>query len=463
MVILHIGLGSFLQTVQAPLMQTLRQQGAADARLLVASFKNEDENFELLAAQQGRYVLATSGATSSSNAREAVQCELIESIDECIDTSLSLFSLAEHMNDPTLAVLAVSIGGTNWFLDAQGRLNLDADDVASDLRNGGTSSIYGWLVTLLQARMDANVGPLTVMNCDDFPFNGSLLRQALQRFLAAGGRGALSQWIDQHVRFPNSVAERLSGQGDAAWQQRLHNTYPQVQDLAVCCETSVRWSVEDDFPAGRPDWPAAGVQLVDALGLCEQVTLRMVNVVRAMTGWVGMLTDCRYVHEAARHPWLRETLQVFARKTMASAPSAAVARALASSEALIDRCGNPHLQIPVEEACTDGFVTARRYFAPAVGHALLMGQDLQDVAMLPAVLFLFLEERMNSNVMVPYEDDGMDPIEVAQLFNSRDPIAGFCSLVSVWGSVAGNPALVACMREAVEKARAGLLEASAFA
>ena len=74
---------------------------------------------------------------------------------------------------------------------------------------------------------------------------------------------ALADWITEHVRFPNSMVDRItpatpSGlRAEVAARTGIDDRWP------VVAEPYTQWVLEDSFPAGRPPLEDVGVQVVD--------------------------------------------------------------------------------------------------------------------------------------------------------------------------------------------------------
>ena len=57
----------------------------------------------------------------------------------------------------------------------------------------------------------------------------------------------------------------------------------------VVTEPFTQWIVEDRFPAGRPDFAAAGVQLVSDVTPFEHMKLRLLNASHSALAYLGYL------------------------------------------------------------------------------------------------------------------------------------------------------------------------------
>src|SRR5699024_10577447 len=109
----------------------------------------------------------------------------------------------------------------------------------------------------------------------NMPHNGARLRAAVTA-LAACRDDALAAWIEREVAFPSSMVDRIVPAMTDAEFARLGQR-GLTDPCAVACEQFSQWVIEDDFPQGRPDWAADGVEMVTDVTPFETMKLRMLN------------------------------------------------------------------------------------------------------------------------------------------------------------------------------------------
>ena len=113
----------------------------------------------------------------------------------------------------------------------------------------------------LARRRAAGSGGLTVLCCDNMASNGRTLRRLVGQFASAFEPG-LASWIEDQVRFPNSMVDRIVPAATPASLDHAAALLGLRDEAAVSTEAFAQWVIEDDFAAGRPCWEAAGAQLV---------------------------------------------------------------------------------------------------------------------------------------------------------------------------------------------------------
>ncbi len=114
----------------------------------------------------------------------------------------------------------------------------------------------------------------------------------------------LSAWVRDNVAFPSSMVDRMVPATTDEDRRRLREAG--VEDAwPVVTEPFSQWVLEDVFPAGRPPWERAGVELVPDVGRHEQAKLRILNAAHSALAYWGLLAGHRLVAQAATDPTLR--------------------------------------------------------------------------------------------------------------------------------------------------------------
>lgn len=229
-----------------------------------------------------------------------------------------------------------------------------APDGSLDPAQAGVGSIYPLLAAGLAARRAAGLAGITLLPCDNIADNGPVLRRLLLAWLSAHDP-ATADWAAQHCRFPSTMVDRivpattpddlalaaaLIGMGDAG---------------AVITEPFSQWVVEDDFAAGRPDWGAAGAELVADVAPYEQAKLRMLNGAHSALAYLGLERGHSHVHEAIADPPLRALVLQLMRDEAAPTVRRAAGQDLqAYTATLLARFDNPALAHRLAQIAMDG-------------------------------------------------------------------------------------------------------------
>ena len=184
----------------------------------------------------------------------------------------------------------------------EGGYELDDPAVARDLASSGPPrTAFGLIVEALRRRRERGTGPLTVMSCDNLPGNGGVARRAVTAF-ARERDAALADWIEQEIRFPGSMVDRITPQTTDADREMVRERFGIEDGWPVVCEPFAQWVLEDDFAAGRPPYEDAGVQVVGDVEPYELMKLRLLNASHQALAYFGRLCGYEMVHDAAQDP-----------------------------------------------------------------------------------------------------------------------------------------------------------------
>lgn len=347
--IVHFGFGAFHRAHQALLTNRVLNAQGGDWGICEISLFSGDKLMSQLRAQEHLFTVLEKGA-------EGNQAIIVGAVHECLNARLdSLAAIIEKFCEPQVAIVSLTITEKGYCIDpATGKLDISNERIIHDLENPTEPhSAPGILVEALHRRLERGLPPFTVLSCDNIPDNGHVVKNAVLG-MAHKRSPALAQWIQSHVSFPGTMVDRIV---PAATEESLAEITRElgVEDpCAISCEPFIQWVIEDNFVAGRPQWEAAGVQMVQDVLPWEQMKLRMLNGSHSFLAYLGYLagfahiSDCmhdRYFREAARRLMLDEqapTLQITGVDLTAYA------------EKLLERYANPALKHRTWQIAMDG-------------------------------------------------------------------------------------------------------------
>ena len=450
-VMLHLGLGSFHRAHQAVYLQQLINLGDTRWSLVGANLRPDMAAVvEALRAQNGRYTVETVSPEGE------YRYELMEAIREVLPWEVSLAPVIACGASPATRIISFTVTEAGYYLDAQHRLDLNFADLAADLqaaREGRAgSTVYGAMLAILRARMAANAGPVTLLNCDNLRHNGERFRAGLLEFIGLVGDDALLAWVLAHTTSPNAMVDRITPRPPPELRARVLAATGRDDAAAITGESFIQWVIEDDFIAGRPDWARVGVQLVDSVQPYEEAKIRILNASHSCIAWAGTLVGLRYIHEGTHTPLIYKmaydyvTDDVIPCLNQPGAPSPV--NLPAYRDVVLARFGNPAIRDTNQRVAMDGFAKIPGFIAPTVRERLAHGQSIASVAMLPALFLAFLQRWHVGALTYTYEDQGMDPAVAHAICNAADPLAALCADGTLWGELAGDARLVEAVREA---------------
>jgi fructuronate reductase len=336
--IVHLGIGAFHRAHQAVYVDDLLAE-SPDWAILGASLRQGDTR-DALAPQDGLYTVAVAGP-------QGVTRRVIGSVTGVLVGPEDPGALIAAMSAPAIRIVSMTVTEKGYCHDpATGALDEAHPDVAHDLRHpDAPRSAIGYLTAALARRRAAGIAPFTVLCCDNLPSNGRTVRRIVTRF-AGLMDPALGAFVDAGVAFPCTMVDRIvpaTTESDRAANDAalgLHDAWP------VVTEPFTQWVIEDDFPAGRPDFARAGAQMVADVAPFERMKLRMLNGAHSTLAYLGYLAGRETVADA-----------------MADPPFAALARGLMTEEIM------PVLEVP-EGADLAGYRDAllARFANPGLRH-----------------------------------------------------------------------------------------------
>jgi D-arabinitol 4-dehydrogenase len=453
--ILHLGLGSFHRAHQAVYLHQLRQLGDLRWNIAAGNLRPDMlDTIEALQAQGGAYTLET--VTPQGELRYS----RITSVQRILPYQRDLAPLVAVATEPATRIISFTVTEAGYYLDAQHQLDwagfpeLRADLESVQAGQAG-HTLYGALVTLLRARMQAGAGALTLMNCDNLRQNGERSRSGLLQFIDSLGDTALHNWVLAHTSSPNAMVDRITPRPTPEVAARVKAATGQDDPAALMGEHFIQWVIEDRFIAGRPDWERVGVQMVDSVDAFEEAKIRLLNATHSCIAWAGTLVGYTYIHEGTLNPVIRRfafdyvTDDVIPVLDTPDKPCPLDLRAY--RDVVLDRFSNPAIRDTNQRVAMDGFSKIPGFIAPTIRERLAYGGSIESVALLPALFLAYLQRWHAGQIPYTYQDQAMQAEVAHALFETPDPVAAFCANTSLWGELAGNAQLVEALRRARQR------------
>ena len=450
--ILHLGLGSFHRAHQALYVHQLRQTG--DTRWSISGGNLRPDMLDTMAALQaqgGAYTLET---VTPQGERSYTR---IESIQRVIPYQPDLKPLIAVGAEPGTRIISFTVTEAGYYLDAKNQLDWAAfADLRADLEavKAGQAghTIYGGLVCILRARMQAGAGPVTLMNCDNLRHNGDRSRGGLLQFIDTVGDAELKAWVEHNTSSPNAMVDRITPRPTPDVAERVKAATGWDDRAALMGESFIQWVIEDNFIAGRPEWEKVGVEMVDSVDAYEEAKIRLLNATHSCIAWAGTLVGYQYIHEGTHDAAIRrmafdyvtdDTIPVL---DTPEKPSPLDLRAY--RDVVLDRFGNPAICDTNQRVAMDGYSKIPGFIAPTIRERLARGESIASVAMLPALFLAYLQRWHKGEIAYTYQDQAMDPAAAHAICASADPVAAFAADPVLWGPQASRPQLVDALRVA---------------
>ena len=347
--IVHFGFGAFHRAHQALLTNRVLNEKGGDWGICEISLFSGDVLMSQLRAQDHLFTVLEKGS-------EGNQAIVVAAVHECLNAKLdSLAAIIEKFCEPQVAIVSLTITEKGYCIDpATGKLDMHNTRILHDLENPTEPhSAPGILVEALHRRRERGLPPFTVLSCDNIPDNGHVVKNAVLG-MAQKRSAELAEWIDAHVSFPGTMVDRIVPAATETSLAEITQELGVEDPCAISCEPFIQWVVEDNFVAGRPEWEAAGVQMVKDVLPWEQMKLRMLNGSHSFLAYLGYLAGYAHINECMEDASFREA----ARRVMLNeqAPTLRITDVdlTAYADSLIDRFANPALQHRTWQIAMDG-------------------------------------------------------------------------------------------------------------
>jgi mannitol 2-dehydrogenase len=218
------------------------------------------------------------------------------------------------------------------------------------------------------------------MSCDNIQGNGDAARKSFVAF-AALREPDLGAWVQQHVRFPNSMVDRITPVTTDEDKAEISRRFGIDDQWPVVCEPFTQWVLEDGFGNGRPPWEDAGVQLVSNVEPYELMKLRLLNASHQALCYFGYLTGYRLVHEVCQDALFQHFLLAYmdeeATPTLQPVPGIDVAD---YKQNLITRFSNPNVRDTVARLCAESSDRIPKWLLPVIRDNLATGGEIKRSA-----------------------------------------------------------------------------------
>ncbi|GAA1834948.1 mannitol dehydrogenase family protein [Agromyces salentinus] len=367
--IVHLGLGAFHRAHQA--WYTAHASDAADWGIVAFTGRSRDLA-DRLTAQDGLYTLVERGA-------EGDRFEVVPSIVR-VEAGDDVPAFTAAVADPMTAILTLTITEAGYRLAADGTPNLADPAVASDvallrpafgaLAEAGAmqaeveahpATALGRILFALDARRRGGAGPIALVSCDNLPDNGGLLRRALAE-LAGLVSSELGSWFAESVAVVSTSVDRITPAIDVESESAPVTEASGWRDAApVVTEPFSDWVLSGAFPAGRPEWEAAGARFVDDLEPWENRKLWMLNGAHTVLAAFGQTRGHALVSTAIEDQACRRLVEALWDDDARQLPGLDLAEYRAS---LLERFRNPRIEHRLSQIAQDSTTKVRLRIVP---------------------------------------------------------------------------------------------------
>ena len=399
--IVHLGLGAFFRAHGA--IYTAQAVAASGGDWGIVGVSLQSPRMRDALAPQGFAYTALELGPERETPRP------IESVCDVLVAREDPQAVLEAMADPGVRIVSLTVTEKGYcHAPATGALDPDHPDIAHDMTHPLPVSAPGYLVRALQLRRARGLRPFSAMSSDNLPENGRVLRGVVLD-LARRMDPDLADWIAAEGRFPATMVDRIvpaTKPEDIARLERItgwHDAAP------VMHEPFRQWVIEDDFVDGaRPDWGAAGAELVADVTPFEHMKLRMLNGTHSALAYLGYLAGHETIADAMGDAVLADFVNYLWRAEIIPALTPPPGVSLTDyATALAARYANPAIRHRTWQIAMDGSQKLPQRILATVTETLQAGRDCPGLMLVIAAWMRY----------VGGVDEAGRPIEV------KDPLA----------------------------------------
>jgi fructuronate reductase len=344
--IVHLGVGAFARAHLAVYVESVL--GTDPSWGIVGASLRSPDTKQALEPQDFLYNLVICSAAATTT-------RVIGSLLSVLDARRQRMELVKAMTDPRVRIVSLTVTEKGYCHDpATGKLDRSHPDIINDIANPEAPvSAPGLIVRALELRRSAGVLPFTVLSCDNLPANGATTARIVSEFTALR-LPTLSDYIRNEVAFPSCMVDRIVPATTAADRSFVTDSTGLYDAWPVVTEPFTQWVIEDHFPAGRPDFDAAGAEFVADVRPFEMMKLRMLNGSHSTIAYLGYLAGYEFVSEAIADPNFRDFIRdLMTNEVVATLPDG-LGNLRRYRDALLERFANPALKHRNWQIAMDG-------------------------------------------------------------------------------------------------------------
>lgn len=362
--VLHIGVGNFHRGHQAIYFDDLL---ATDPRwgIVGVSMRSKGTS-DRMAPQDYLYTVCEKQGSES-------RLRVVGSILDLLVLSESRQEILNLSANSEISCITLTVTENGYCHSNSGDLNWQHREIAHDLENPDSPiSVPGLLVALLDARKQADGGPINLISCDNLSDNGSILRSVVTQF-AERRNADLAKWIERNVSFPSTMVDRIvpaTVDKDIEAFARKHF----IDNALINTEEFTQWVVEDCLIGSAPPLAKAGVLLTPDVFAFETMKLRFLNATHSALAYTGLLCGFEFIHEALKDPALCSFVTALMRSEIA--PVTMTPREIDIKhyqESVLTRFGNASVPYKTAQVATNGSLKLPQRLLPTIESHLQNG------------------------------------------------------------------------------------------
>jgi fructuronate reductase len=370
----HLGVGAFTRAHQAVVLErAMAATGSTDWGMVGVSQRSSAAS-DALSAQEGLYTVSEIEDNGPGGPR------VVGALRGAVFAGKAPSAVVDRIAHPATRMITVTVTEKGYCCAPGGwDLDLEHPGIRADLAGRPPRTVVGMIAAGLARRRHEDA-PLDVLSCDNLPHNGAVLRDLVMTFLDRSGDSPTRAWVQDKVRFPSSMVDRMVPATTAATRAHAASGLGLHDACAVAGEPFLQWVIEDDF-AGAPPLAAGGATLTHDVQPWERLKLRVLNASHSVLAWHGALRGLPEIAVAVAHPPLGplvESLVLVDIVRVVSPPTGVTVTGYL--EQVLRRCGNRGLHHRTLQVASDGTAKVGPRLLEPAAEALAAGHVPEGIA-----------------------------------------------------------------------------------
>jgi len=424
--IVHLGPGAFHRAHQAVYTEDAMNLAGGDWGICGVSLRSATAQ-QILSKQDYLYTLAILD--------KEINYQVIGAIKEILVASEQSAEVMQRLTAATTKLVTLTITEKGYCLDANGRLELQHEDIAHDLADPDHPiSAIGLIVQALKQRRIIGVAAFNVLSCDNVSGNGDKLRRAVIDFARQLDKD-LAAWISVHVAFPNAMVDSITPKTEDYTVESVSGVINATDAWPIQREQFTQWVIEDNWSGPRPAWDKVGVIFTSDVDGFEKAKLRLLNCLHSTLAYAGSLVGFETVYQATSDNVLYDFIcQLTNTEVIGSFVPPKELDINRYSKEIIERFLNPEIRHLLAQIAWDGSQKLQMRILPIIQDNFLSGRPTKLLCFSLACWFEFICRALKNG------DDIIDPLaaEFARIpallsDDSATVVDGFLGIESVFG------------------------------
>lgn len=403
--ILHIGIGGFHRSHQAYAIQRLissnPQEYSKWAITGVCLMPSDITLVDNLRAQDHLYSIKMSSPTGVEDV------QVVNAITSILHAKNDTDEIIERIADKQTKVISFTITEGGYNIDYENNCFLIGNpSMQSDLMDRDhPKTVFGFLAKGLLLRKLNNNGSVTLMSCDNIQENGHILKLALMSFVKAYD-ASLLPWIEENVRFPNSMVDRITPVTSTKDKTDFEEKYEIRDNCLVVCEDYFQWVLEDNKHTDFPPLEQVGVEIVNDVRPYEAMKLSILNGGHTLVGLLGDAFGYNRIHDAVIDESISSIYDIYIQEEVI--PTLGIIDSVSYLDYYMKvklRFSNAMINDSTARIISGSSDKIPKFVLPILQVQLKKDDPKKDVALLIiAAWWVYLEKEFNKNRMADVQD-----------------------------------------------------------